>query len=250
MDISELSTKEYNHLLEHYQIELLKLQKHIVKKGLRVVILFEGRDAAGKGGTIKRFIEHMNPREFRVVALGKPNKKEKGQWYFQRYIKQLPTAGEIRFFDRSWYNRAVVEPVMGFCSQKQYKLFMSQVNEYEKMITEDGIHLIKFWLDIDKEVQEKRFAARNEDPLKTWKLSPVDMKAQNMWDQFSLYINSMLDHTHTVHAPWVRVDSNYKKAARLLMIGQVLDRFDYEDKNYEASNLHPQLLNKSPYPHH
>ncbi|MCV9387769.1 polyphosphate kinase 2 [Reichenbachiella ulvae] len=250
MELSDLSKKQYSKLLERYQIELLKLQKHIVKHGLRVVILFEGRDAAGKGGTIKRFIEHMNPREFRVIALGKPNKKEKTQWYFQRYIKHLPAAGEIMFFDRSWYNRAVVEPVMGFCSENQYRLFMKQVNAVEKMLTDDGVHLIKFWLDIAKDEQETRFDDRQSDPLKTWKLSPVDMKAQGMWDEFSKYINLMLEKTSSDHAPWLRVDANNKKVARLNMISTVLEMFEYEGKSIDVhqSNAEITTVQKSKYP--
>ncbi len=250
MELSNLSKKQYDKLLERYQIELLKFQKYIVRKGLRVVILFEGRDAAGKGGTIKRFIEHMNPREFRVIALGKPNKKEKSQWYFQRYIKHLPAEGEIMFFDRSWYNRSVVEPVMGFCTDRQYDLFMQQVNEVEKMLTDDGVHLIKFWLDIAKNEQEKRFAGRQHDPLKTWKLSPVDMKAQGMWDEFTKYINLMLEKTSTDHAPWLRVDANNKKVARLNMISTVLDMFEYEGKisNLHQSEIAEPTVQKSKYP--
>lgn len=249
MELSDLSKKQYNKLLERYQIELLKLQKHIVKHGLRVIILFEGRDAAGKGGTIKRFIEHMNPREFRVIALGKPNKKEKTQWYFQRYIKHLPAAGEIMFFDRSWYNRAVVEPVMGFCSETQYRLFMKQVNAVEKMLTDDGVHLIKFWLDIAKDEQEMRFDDRQSDPLKTWKLSPVDMKAQGMWDEFSKYINLMLEKTSSDHAPWLRVDANNKKVARLNMISTVLEMFEYEGKSIDVHQSSSDItVQKSKYP--
>lgn len=250
MELSDLSKKQYEKLLEHYQIELLKFQKHIVKQGMRVVVLFEGRDAAGKGGTIKRFIEHMNPREFRVIALAKPNKKERSQWYFQRYIKHLPAEGEIMFFDRSWYNRAVVEPVMGFCTEDEYKLFMMQVNDFEKMITDDGVILIKFWLDIAKDVQEERFTERLSDPLKTWKLSPVDKKAQGRWDEFSDYINRMLDKTSTDYSPWLRVDANNKKVARLNMIRSVLEQFEYAGKSYDfrTNDEDRSIEQKSKYP--
>ncbi|RJE72056.1 polyphosphate kinase 2 [Reichenbachiella sp. MSK19-1] len=233
MELTKLSKKKYNALLEHYQVELLKLQKYIVKEGLKVVVIFEGRDAAGKGGAIKRFIEHMNPREFKVIALPKPTAKEKGQWYFQRYIKNLPSTGEIIFFDRSWYNRAVVEPAMDFCTPEQYHLFMDQVNGFEKMISDSGVKLIKFWLDITREEQQSRFEGRINDPLKTWKLSPVDKKAQSMWDVFSEYIDLMLQQTSTKQSPWLKIDANHKKMARLQMIEEVLEMFDYEGKTLE-----------------
>ena len=181
----EIKYVEYEKELRLLQAELVNLQQWIAKKGLRVAVLFEGRDAAGKGGAIKRFVEHLNPRSSRVVALTKPTDVERGQWYFRRYVKELPNPGEIVFFDRSWYNRAVVEPVMGFCSEDQYHQFIVQVPEFEHMLYEDGILIIKFWFSIEKEEQKERFDARLLDPLKQWKFSPVDMKGQELWDKYS-----------------------------------------------------------------
>ena len=238
IDIQRIITAEaYANMLELHQVELLKLQKHLIKTGQRLVILFEGRDAAGKGGTIKRFIEHLNPREFKVVALSKPTDREKGQWYFQRYIKHMPTKGEIVFFDRSWYNRAVVEPAMGFCNEEQYERFMGQVNYVENMLTDAGIKIVKFWLEIEKKEQKKRFKSRTKDPLKTWKLSPVDKQAQKMWDNFSGYIEKMLKHTDTPFCPWIEIDANDKKRARLEMISYVLSLYDYPGKSQEVVDM-------------
>lgn len=213
---------EYYQKLKELQIDLVRLQKRIVEEGKRVAIVFEGRDSSGKGGTIRRFTEHLNPREMRVVALPKPNDKEQGQWYFQRYIKQLPNKGEIVFFDRSWYNRAVVEPVNGFCTDEQYRHFMGQVNDFERMLVDDGIVLIKFWLEIDKEEQVERFEARRTNPLKQWKLSPIDEKAQSLWNEYTNYINDMLEKT-TTYVNWNVVDSNSKKKARIACIEKVLE---------------------------
>lgn len=230
---------DYERQLRLLQIELVKLQRWISKENLRVAVIFEGRDAAGKGGTIRRFMEHMNPRSSRLVALNKPTEIERGQWYFQRYIKELPNLGEIVFFDRSWYNRAVVEPVMGFCTDKQYKEFLLQVPEFEHMMYEDGLIIIKFWLSISKDEQLARFEARKEDPLKRWKFSPVDKKGQVLWDKYTHYKSEMFSKTHTTYSPWTIVKSNDKKVARLEAMRYVLSRFDYEGKNNENNLLTP-----------
>ncbi len=230
---------EYESELEKLQIELVKLQRWVQETKQRVAIVFEGRDAAGKGGAIRRFIEHMNPRALRVVALPKPTEEEKGQWYFQRYAKQLPNEGEIVFFDRSWYNRAVVEPVMGFCTKKQYKRFLRQVPEFEHMLYEDGITLIKFWFSISKDEQLKRFESRKVNPLKQWKLSPIDQKAQEMWDKYTHYKELMFSRTHTTFSPWIIVRANTKKTARLESIRYVLSRVDYEGKDEAVTCLIP-----------
>jgi polyphosphate kinase len=226
-----LKTLKYEKELDKLQIELLKLQGDIVKNNKRVVVIFEGRDAAGKGGTIRRFIEHLNPRSNRVVALAKPTDKERGQWYFQRYIKQLPDAGELVFFDRSWYNRAVVEPVNGFCDETQYKLFLSQVVEFENMIKDSGITLIKFWLDTSKDEQAQRFEDRLNSPLKQWKISPIDKNAQKLWDVYTQYRDDMFRNTHSKNNPWIIVQADNKKSARLESIRYVLNLFDYNKKN-------------------
>ena len=230
---------EYEEDLENLQVELVKFQRWVQSTGQRVAILFEGRDAAGKGGTIRRFIEHLNPRAMRVVALPKPTNEETGQWYFQRYVKQLPNAGEIVFFDRSWYNRAVVEPVNGFCSKKQYKQFLRQVPEFEHMLYEDGIKVIKFWFSISKDEQLKRFNSRKGNPLKQWKLSPIDAKAQDLWDPYSHYKEVMFSRTHTTFSPWLIVRANTKKTARLETIRYVLSRSDYDGKEEASTSLIP-----------
>ncbi len=224
-------TLKYERELENLQIELVKLQRWIQETGQRVAVLTEGRDAAGKGGTIRRFTEHLNPRALRVVALPKPSEQELGQWYFQRYSKQLPNKGEIVFFDRSWYNRAVVEPVMGFCTDEQYKRFMQQVPEWEHMLYEDGMKMIKFWFSISKNEQERRFEARRTNPLKQWKISPIDEKAQALWDRYTEYKEEMFSKTHTSFSPWIIVKANNKKLARLESIRHVLSLFDYPSKN-------------------
>lgn len=229
----------YEDQLKSLQIELIKLQRDVQKNKRRVVIIFEGRDAAGKGGTIRRFIEHLNPRSMRVVALPKPTEDEAGQWYFQRYAKHLPNPGEICFFDRSWYNRAVVEPVMGFCSSEQYKIFLQQVPEFEHMLYEDGIEIVKFWFSISKDEQEKRFERRKDTPLKQWKISPVDEKAQKMWDSYTYYKGEMFSKTHTSYSPWTIVKANDKKKARLAAIRYVLSNLSYEGKKNADINLHP-----------
>ncbi|MDA3961731.1 MAG: polyphosphate kinase 2 [Planctomycetota bacterium] len=229
----------YEEELAQLQTQLVTLQNHVVKQGLRVAIIFEGRDAAGKGGSIKRFTEHLNPRSMRIVALTKPTEVERGQWYFRRYIKELPNPGEIVFFDRSWYNRAVVEPVMGFCTKKQYKEFMVQVPEFEHMLYEDGVHLIKFWFSIDREEQQRRFAGRLENPLKHWKFSPVDLRGQELWGDYSRYRDQMFSKTHTPFSPWTIVETNDKKVARLESIRHVLSQFDYPGKGKAKVSLLP-----------
>ena len=209
------------------------------KKKKRVAIIFEGRDAAGKGGTIRRFIEHLNPRSMRVVALDKPTPIEKGQWYFARYIKELPNQGEIVLFDRSWYNRAVVEPVMGFCKNDQYELFLQQVPEFEHMLYEDGLRIVKFWFSITKQEQWKRFISRSENPLKQWKLSPVDGKSQLMWNRYTYFKEEMFSKTHNSVSPWIIIKANTKKIARLEAIRYVLSLYNYEGKDKADTSLHP-----------
>ena len=227
----QLKNARYEEELRLLQAELVTLQQWVAKKKMRVAVIFEGRDAAGKGGSIKRFVEHLNPRSMRVVALSKPTAVESGQWYFRRYIKELPNPGEIVFFDRSWYNRAVVEPVMGFCNKKQYAQFMVQVPEFEHMLYEDGVILIKFWFSISKEEQKKRFNSRLQNPLKRWKFSPVDMKGQSLWKKYSYYKEQMFSKTHTAFSPWVIVKTNDKRTARLESMRHVLSRFEYPGKN-------------------
>ena len=229
----------YEEELRRLQIELVKLQHWISEKNKRVAIIFEGRDAAGKGGNIRRFTEHLNPRSMRVVALTKPTEVEQGQWYFRRYIRKLPNPGEIVFFDRSWYNRAVVEPVMGFCSEAQYQKFMVQVPEFEHMLYEDGMIIIKFWFSISKEEQLARFNARLETPLKRWKFSPVDKKGQELWERYSYYKDQMFSKTHTSYSPWITVRANDKKIARLECIRYVLSQFDYDGKDKALTTLFP-----------
>ena len=234
-----LKTLKYEQELNDLQIELLKMQGWAAANGKRVAILFEGRDAAGKGGTIRRFAEHLNPRSIRIVALPKPTEEERGQWYFRRYINQLPNHGELTFFDRSWYNRAVVEPVNGFCTKEDYDLFMKQVLNYEKMLQESGVILIKFWLDTSKEEQAKRFDARKENALKQWKFSPIDEKAQELWDVYTTYRDAMFQKTHTRKCPWVIVQADDKKSARLAAIRYVLNILPYEGKSNDKVRLKP-----------
>lgn len=213
------------------QVELLKLQAWVKATGQRVVILFEGRDAAGKGGTIKRMMEHLNPRGARVVALEKPSDTERGQWYFQRYVQHLPTAGEIVMFDRSWYNRAGVERVMGFCSQDEYLQFLRQVPDFERHLVTSGIHLVKFWFSVSQEEQRRRFLQRKVHPLKQWKLSPVDLASLDKWDDYTRAKEAMFAHTDTADAPWIVVKSDCKKRARLNAMRYVLSRLPYEGKS-------------------
>jgi len=230
---------QYERELRQLQVELVKLQRDVQINGRRMAIVFEGRDAAGKGGAIRRCVEHLNPRSMRVVALPKPTEVEKGQWYFQRYVKHLPNPGEIAFFDRSWYNRAVVEPVNQFCTKKQYQTFMQQVPEFEHMLYEDNIEVIKFWFSISKEEQDRRFKARKKNPLKQWKVSPVDDKAQEHWELYTKYKEEMFSKTHTSYAPWVIVKANSKIRARLEGIRHVLNTVSYAGKDHATVNLHP-----------
>ena len=223
-------TLEYEEELHKLQIELLKMQKHVKSEGLRIVALFEGRDAAGKGGTIKRITEHLNPRGTRVVALLSPSDNERTQWYFQRYIQHLPAAGEIVLFDRSWYNRAMVEPVMGFCSDEQNKRFLKDVPLLEEMIVKDGIMLFKFFFSVSKEEQLRRFDSRETDPLKHFKISPVDRMAQELWDDYTVRKFQMLNETNRTLAPWTIIRSDNKKLARLNCIKYILSKIKYEDK--------------------
>ncbi len=240
IDISKIQRSlRYEDELRALQAELVNLQQWVAKKKLRVAILFEGRDAAGKGGAIKRFTEHLNPRSMRIVALSKPTEEEQGQWYFRRYIKELPNPGEIVFFDRSWYNRAVVEPVMGFCTKRQYNKFMVQVPGFEHMLYEDGAIVIKFWFSISKEEQKKRFDSRMQNPLKKWKFSPVDMKGQQLWNKYTKYKEQMFSKTHTTFSPWIIVKTNDKKTARLESIRYVLSMFDYIGKSKAKTTLLP-----------
>jgi len=229
----------YEEELRSLQVELVKLQRWVSKNKKRVVIIFEGRDAAGKGGTIRRFTEHLNPRSMRVVALTKPTEVERGQWYFRRYIRKLPDPGEIVFFDRSWYNRAVVEPVMGFCSEEEYQKFMAQVPEFEHMLYEDGTVIIKFWFSILKEEQLERFDSRIATPLKRWKFSPVDQKGQELWDKYTHFREQMFSKTHTSYSPWITVKANDKEIARLESIRYVLSQFEYEGKDKALTTLLP-----------
>ena len=228
---------DYENDLIHLQAELVNLQHWIAKNKRRVCVIFEGRDAVGKGGAIRRFTEHLNPRSNRIVALTKPTDVEKGQWYFRRYIKELPEPGEIVFFDRSWYNRAVVEPVMGFCSDNQYEKFMNQVNEFEHMLYEDGIDIIKLWFSITKEEQARRFQSRLNNPLKRWKFSPVDKEGQVRWNDYTYYKEQMFTKTHTTFSPWILVVTNNKKQARLESIRYLLSKFEYEGKGRSGINI-------------
>ena len=214
--------------MKKLQEELIKLQHWVVNENEKVVILFEGRDAAGKGGAIRRITEHLNPREFRVVALPKPTYEEKGQWYFQRYVNQLPREGKIVFFDRSWYNRAIVEPVNRFCTKKEYDVFMNQVNEFERMITESGIRLIKFYFSISKNEQISRFEDIQNSPLKKWKFSKVDQKAIKLWDSYTRYKLRMFEKTNTAIAPWIVIEGNGKMKARINAIKHILKVIPYK----------------------
>ncbi|XXQ68348.1 polyphosphate kinase 2 [Neisseriaceae bacterium B1] len=229
-----MSRRAYEREKKKLQIELLKVQSWVKDSGQKIVSLFEGRDAAGKGGTIKRYMEHLNPRGARVVALEKPTEHERGQWYFQRYIQNLPTSGEMVFFDRSWYNRAGVERVMGFCEPHEYLLFMRQTPEFERMLVASDIHLFKFWFSVSREEQLRRFVSRYSDPLKHWKLSPVDVQSLDRWNDYTEAKNAMFFHTHTRDAPWVIIKSDDKKRARLNCIRYFLHHLDYPNKDVKA----------------
>lgn len=227
----KLKREKYEDRLLALQCELVKLQSHLQSSGERVAIVFEGRDAAGKGGSIKNFLAYLNPRHNRVIALSKPNDQERTQWYFQRYAVHMPSAGEMVLFDRSWYNRAGVEPVMGFCSPEDTKKFLYDAPRFEEMLSDDGIHLFKFWLNIGQEMQLKRFHDRRHSPLKAWKLSPIDLKALTLWDDYSDARTKMLEETDTKYAPWTVVRSNDKRRARIGVIQTVLDSLKYAGKD-------------------
>lgn len=223
-----LDEVRYNIELREKQEELIKLQNWVIDNQKKVVILFEGRDSAGKGGAIRRITEYINPRHFKIVALNIPTDDERKQWFFQRYINELPKPGEIVFFDRSWYNRAVVEPVNGFCTDEEYKIFMSQVNEFEKMLIQSDTHLIKLYFSITKSEQAKRFKEIKNNPAKKWKITPVDEKAQALWDDYSKYKKKMFEKTNSDHAPWTIIDANQKSTARMSAITEILERIPYK----------------------
>lgn len=223
---------KYEKKLKKLQIELIRLQSWAIDENERIIIIFEGRDAAGKGGAIRRITERMNPRHLNIVALPKPTEDEKSQWYFQRYVKKFPKAGEIVFFDRSWYNRAVVEPVNGFCTEEEYEVFMNQVNDFERMITESGIRLVKIYMSISKREQEKRFEDIKTNPLKQWKMTSVDKKAQELWDVYTSYKNKMFEKTMAGSNTWKIIKANRKTFARVSVINHILKSIPY-DKNKE-----------------
>ena len=223
---------DYQKKLEKLQTELIRMQTWAINNDERIIVVFQGRDAAGKGGAIRRVTERINPRHMRIVALPKPSKDERSQWYFQRYVEQFPKAGEMVFFDRSWYNRAVVEPVNGFCTPKEYEIFMNQVNDFERMILESGIHLVKIYMSISKKEQAKRFADIKSDPLKQWKMTKLDEKAQALWDQYTDYKKAMFEKTHTKISPWKIIRANRKTEARVNVINHILKSIPY-DKNLE-----------------
>ncbi len=243
----KLSQKDYDEELTQLQIELVKVQFWMQKTGERVMALLEGRDAAGKGGAIHATLSYMNPRTARVVALTKPTETERGQWYFQRYVSHFPTAGEFVLFDRSWYNRAGVEPVMGFCSPAQYEGFLEQVPRFEKLIEQEGIRFFKFWLDTGREMQLKRFHDRRHDPLKCWKLSPMDIAALDKWDDYTKKRDRMLKETHTQRAPWTVLHANDKRRARLNLIRHMLLSLDYEGKDPDKiGKLDKKIIGSGP----
>ena len=236
----KLTAKTYEKELSRLQVELVKLQYWVKHQGLRVVIIFEGRDAAGKGGTIKRVVEPLNPRGCRVVALGTPSDHEKTQWYFQRYVAHLPGAGEIVLFDRSWYNRAGVERVMGFCTEEQYWEFMNSCPEFERMLVRSGLVLLKYWFSVSDEEQERRFQSRSTDPARRWKLSPMDLESRDRWVEFSKAKDEMFAHTNIPEAPWFTVEADNKERARLNCISHILSKIPYQDITPEPLELPPR----------
>ena len=237
-----MSRPEYDRVKRQQQIELLKLQNWVKTTGERLIVIFEGRDAAGKGGTIKRFTQHLNPRGTRVIALDKPSLREQTQWYFQRYIAHLPAAGEIVLFDRSWYNRAGVERVMGFCTAREYLEFMREVPELERMLVRSGIHLVKFWFSVSRSEQRTRFAIRQLDAVRRWKLSPMDLESLDKWDEYTEAKEAMFFYTDTADAPWTVVKSNDKKRARVEAMRWVLSGYDYADKDDDAVGAPDRLI--------
>ena len=238
----KLGRRAYENRKAKLQVELLKLENHIQKTGEKFVLLFEGRDAAGKGGTIKRFMEHLNPRYARVVALNKPTGTEKGQWYFQRYIRHLPTSGEMVLFDRSWYNRAGVEHVMGFCEPWEYLEFLRQTPEFERMLVRSGIRLFKYWFSVSQNEQRERFMSRQSDPLKQWKLSPIDRASLNMWDEYTRAKEAMFFHTDTAETPWTIIKANDKKRARLNCMLHFLNSVEYFEKDQRVIKAPDPLI--------
>ena len=242
----KLDRKTYEAEKAALQVELLKVQLWVQETGQKMVLLFEGRDAAGKGGTIKRFTEHLNPRAARVVALNKPTDEERGQWYFQRYVKHLPTAGEMVLYDRSWYNRAGVERVMNFCQPAEYLEFMRQTPEFERMLVRSGIQLFKYWFSVTQDEQKARFASRETDPLKRWKLSPIDRASLDKWDDYTEAKEAMFFYTDTADAPWTVIRSNDKKRARLTCMRHFLSQLDYPDKDLSiATPPDPKILHQA-----
>jgi polyphosphate kinase 2 len=237
-----MRNKDYDKKKAELQVELLKVQRWTKESGQKIIALFEGRDAAGKGGTIKRFMEHLNPRGARVVALEKPSEREMNQWYFQRYVRHLPTAGEIVFFDRSWYNRAGVERVMGFCTEKQVAVFLRQCPEFERMLTHSGTILFKFWFSVGQKEQEKRFRSRKTDPLKQWKLSPIDVASRSKYDEYTKAREDMLQHTNTEENPWILIKSDDKRRARINCMRYFLANLDYPDKNEKVIGKPDELI--------
>ncbi|TXR48379.1 polyphosphate kinase 2 [Phyllobacterium endophyticum] len=238
----KMSKDEYGETLEQLQIQLVKMQYWLQDTGQRVMIIFEGRDAAGKGGTIFNLRQYMNPRNARNVALPKPSETERGQWYFQRYVSHFPTTGEFVTFDRSWYNRAGVEPVLGFCTPEQHESFLEEVPGFERMIVADGIHFFKFWLNIGQIMQLKRFHDRRHSPLKNWKFSPIDIAGAEKWDDYTKARNEMMERTHTAHAPWTIVKSNDKRRARLAVIRRILLSLPYEGRNIDVIGKEDPLI--------
>ena len=237
---SKLKRKDYERELVRLQLELVKLQHWVQHAGSRIVLLFEGRDAAGKGGVIQRIVEPLNPRGATIVALGTPSDREKTQWYFQRYVAHLPAAGEIVLFDRSWYNRAGVERVMGFCTDEEYWEFMHTCPEFERMLVRDGVILRKYWFSVSDEEQERRFQKRSSDPKRRWKLSPMDLKSRDLWVAYSRAKDEMFRYTHTAEAPWYTVESDDKRRARLNCISHILDTTEYEDVLPDPIELPPR----------
>ena len=246
MSKSVVPKNTYEADLRLLQIELVKLQRHTIQKGKRLLLILEGRDTAGKDGSIKSITEHLSPRDSRVVALNRPSPREEGEWYFQRYVAQLPTAGEFVLFNRSWYNRAGVEKVMGFCTDEQYKQFMATVNEFESLLVGSDIQLIKYYLDITKEEQAIRLNDRAKDPLKQWKISPIDQQAQKMWSAYSVARDDMLKHTSSKIAPWTVISANDKKLAHLNLIADLLSRVDYPEKDKKLLKIDPKIVLRWP----
>jgi polyphosphate kinase 2 len=240
----KLSDKDYEKQLEQLQMELVKFQRDVIADGTKIAIVIEGRDGAGKDGTIKRIVEHMSPRETRVVALSKPTDRDRASWYFQRYVPHLPAGGEIVLFNRSWYNRAGVEPVMGFCTPEQTKAFLEEAPHFEAMLTRAGVRLVKYYLDISKEEQKERLADRRTNPLKQWKISPIDAAATKKWDAYSEARNAMFMHTSHTAAPWFVVKANRKKVARLNIIRHLLSQFDYKGRDEKLTKADPAVVFK------